>query len=248
MNANKKSQTIQSKPAKERTRKAAKTTKKATRKTTKSTTLASPKRDWPTAFAGLIRKYGKRKHPLDYETPYQLFVKVTLSAQSSDVQINSIAPAFFKTYPTFGSLLSAKPEDLFPLISSVRNFANKARWLCGAAKVIQNEKLPLTMEELTALPGIGRKSANVLLRELGGKTEGIVVDLHVLRVAPRLGISKEEVPAKVEADLMKALPERQWKQAGMCISFLGRDICRPKEPLCGECVMNEYCDFVRGKG
>ena len=204
------------------------------------------KTDWAEAFKPLLKKYKGKKHPLDYKNTYQLLVMVVLSAQDSDKHINQVAPEFFADYPDMASLAKAKPEDLQKHIGSVRNFGNKSRWLVTLAQKIKTDKnIPLTMEELTALPGIGRKSANVIMRESGVEAEGIIVDLHVVRVAPRIGIAKGTDPKKIEQELMVALPEKTWGEAGMAISFLGRETCRPTNPKHEECVMNNVCEYYK---
>jgi endonuclease-3 len=135
----------------------------------------------------LLKKYKGKKHPLEYRTVYELLVMVILSAQDSDRHINQVVPEFFKSYPNMAALAKASPGDLKPLIGKVRNFVNKSKWLVDLARKIKKDSaIPLTMEELTAMPGIGRKSANVIMREAGVKAEGVMVDLHVVRVAPRL--------------------------------------------------------------
>ena len=198
--------------------------------------------DWPAAIRPLLRKYKDRKHPLDYQNIYQLVALVVLSAQSSDAHINGLAPAFFTVFPDMHSLSTAKPESLFPYLKGVRNFAHKAKWLTGMGKEIKKDSdIPLTLEGLTALPGIGRKSANVILREAGRPAEGIIVDLHVVRVAQRLGIVNDDDPKKIEEKLMKILPEKEW-DAGMAMSFLGREICRPT-PECPVCLMKKVCRY-----
>jgi endonuclease-3 len=202
--------------------------------------------NWPKEFQPLLKKYKGKKHPLDYHSNYQLVVMVVLSAQDSDRHINKIAPDFFNAFPDMEALARATPEMVYPLVSSVRNFRNKTRWLLAiASQVGKDERIPKTLEELTALPGIGRKSANVIMREAGLKAEGIIVDLHVVRVAPRLGIAKGTDPKKIEQQLMDALPQKVWGEAGMAISFLGREICRPKNPKCSECVMNTVCEYYK---
>jgi len=135
---------------------------------------------------------------------------------------------------------------MIPYISKVRNFQTKASWLVEIAQIIKEDKnIPQTMEELVALKGIGRKSANVILRESGGKTEGIIVDLHVIRVAPRLGIATESKDGnKIEKQLMANLSEELWS-VGMPISFLGREICRPTNPKCSECILNADCNYYQ---
>ena len=114
-------------------------------------------------------------------------------------------------------------------------------------KIKEDKNIPLTMEGLTALPGIGRKSANVIMRESGIKAEGVIVDLHVLRVAPRLGIATGTDPKKIEKQIMEVVNEKDWGEIGMAISFLGREICRPTNPKCGECVMSTVCAFHNSK-
>lgn len=198
--------------------------------------------DWALAIRPLLKKYRNRKHPLDYQTIYQLVVMVVLSAQSTDEVINSIAPALFAAFPDMKALAKTNPEALYPYIHGVRNFAHKAKWLIAIAQQVKTDKdIPLSMDELTELPGIGRKSASVILRGAGSPAEGIIVDIHVIRVAPRLGITSETDPKKMEQQLMKILPQKEW-DAGMAMSFLGREICRPK-PLCEKCLMNKVCKY-----
>src|SRR5204863_4350085 len=125
-------------------------------------------------------------------------------------------------------------------------FANKSRWLMKlAAEIKEDKNIPLTMDELTALPGIGRKSANVIMRESGVKAEGIIVDLHVVRVAPRLGIATGTDPKKIEKQMMEVIPEKDWGEIGMAISFLGRETCRPTHPKHEDCVVREVCAYYK---
>lgn len=190
----------------------------------------------------LIKQYENRRHPLDYRNRYQLVVMVILSAQDSDKHINELAPAFFNLYPDIKSLALLKPEDLHLHFSSVRNFGNKCEWLIKLAQQVGNDdNIPSTLPELTKLPGIGRKSANVIIRESGVEAEGVIVDLHVVRVAPRIGVAKGTQPEKIEKQLMQALPREYWNNLGMAISFLGREICRPTNPKCDQCIMNQVC-------
>ncbi len=196
--------------------------------------------NWSVAIKPLLNKYKNTKHPLEYRSLYQLLVMVVLSAQDTDKNINNLAPEFFRAFPNMKSLLKANDRLLFPYISKVRNFANKANWLLTIAQTLKSDKnIPLSHDELTALKGIGSKSANVILREAGKKPEGVIVDLHVVRVAPRLGIAKGTDPKKIENQIKEVLPARQW-DAGMAMSFLGREICRPK-PLCEICLMRPVC-------
>lgn len=199
--------------------------------------------DWIKEIQPLLKKYKGKRHPLEYNSPYELIVAVVLSAQDSDRHINKLAPQFFAAFPDMTALSKATPEALFPFINDVRNFGNKTKWLLELANQIKdNKNIPTNLEALTALPGIGRKSANVILREMGLPAEGIIVDLHVVRVAPRLGIAKGTDPKKLEKQMMDVLPQKDW-DAGMAISFLGRETCRPTNPKCGECVMNKVCEY-----
>jgi endonuclease-3 len=203
--------------------------------------------DWAKALKPLFSKYGKRKHPLDYENKYQLLIVVILSARTSDKLINKLSPAFFKKFPSMKELSKVEPEDLFPYIHGVTNFVNKAKWITSIAKAVRDDAhIPATLDELTKLPAIGRKSANVIISESGGKAEGVIVDLHVLRVAPRLGIAKGTNPEKIEQQIMEKVPQRYWRAAGMGMSFLGREVCRPTNPHCEECVVNGVCEYYAG--
>lgn len=200
--------------------------------------------NWTKAIQPLIRKYKGKKHPLDYHNNYQLLVMVILSARDSDKHINQIAPALFKAFPDMQKLSKATPELLHPYIGKVRSFRNKAVWLVDLAKEVKQDKnIPLTLDALIELQGIGRKSANVILREAGAPAEGVMVDLHVVRVAVRLGISSSTDPKKIEKQVMDVLPQKYW-DAGMAMSFLGREICRPK-PECEICLMKNVCDYYQ---
>jgi endonuclease-3 len=202
--------------------------------------------DWPKDLEPILTKYQKRKHPLDYHNLYQLLVMVILSAQDSDANINTIAPELFKVFPNMESLAVSNIEALIPHIAKVRNYNTKAIWLIEIAQIIKkDESIPLTMEGLTALKGIGRKSANVILREAKIPAEGIIADLHVIRVAPRIGLITETTDGnKVEKQLMGILPKVIWGEIGMAISFLGREICRPK-PKCDICPINTICKYYK---
>jgi endonuclease-3 len=200
--------------------------------------------NWDIKLKPILKKYKGRKHPLEYQSTYQLMIMVVLSAQDSDANINNVTPPLFAKFPTLKSLAKTDIETLKTYISKVRNYPTKAGWLLEIAKTIKNdEDIPLTMQELTALKGIGRKSANVIMREAGKNAEGIIADLHVIRVAPRIGIIKESKDGnKVEKELMQVLPKKIWSEIGMAISFHGREICRPK-PKCEECELTDVCHY-----
>ena len=198
--------------------------------------------NWPEAVKPLLKKYKNEKHPLDYKSTYQLIVMVVLSAQDSDRHINKIAPELFEAFPNMKALSKATEKDLHTYINGVRNSDKKAQWLLQIASTIKDDKnIPYTLDALTALPGIGRKSANVILRESGKEPEGIMVDLHTVRVAPRLGIATGTDPKKIEKQMMDILPKNEW-DAGMAMSFLGREICRPT-PKCEICLMRPVCKY-----
>lgn len=202
--------------------------------------------NWEVILAPILEKYNHRKHPLEAKNTYQLLVMVVLSAQDSDANINKIAPALFENYPNIESLALSNLEALIPYVSKVRNFGTKANWLLEIAKIIKtDENIPLSMEGLTALKGIGRKSANVIMRESNVPAEGIIADLHVIRVAPRIGLIPETLDGnKAEKQLMQVLTKEIWGEIGMAISFLGREICRPK-PNCEVCVINSNCAYYK---
>lgn len=204
--------------------------------------------DWVEKLEPILTKYEGKKHPLEYHTIYQLLVMVVLSAQDSDANINKIAPTLFEGFPNMESLAASHINALIPYITKVRNFGTKASWLIEIAQTIKKDKnIPLTMEGLTALKGIGRKSANVILREAKVPAEGIIADLHVIRVAPRIGLITESKDGnKVEKQLMQILPKSIWGEIGMAFSFLGREICRPK-PHCDRCPINTICAYYKNE-
>ena len=203
--------------------------------------------NWIESLEPLMKQYDKRKHPLDYKSLYQLVVMVILSAQDSDKHINQLSPAFFEAYPSMNTLANATSDDLYRYINTVRNFSNKSGWLLKLAQIIgDDDNIPTTLVELTALPGIDRKSANVIIRESVSKAEGVIVDLHVVRVAPRIGIASGTQPEKIEKQIMSIVPQEKWNDIGMSLSFLGREICRPTDPKCTICSMNTVCNYYNG--
>ncbi len=170
---------------------------------------------------------------------------VVLSAQTTDNIVNQLAPELFKAYPDMQALSKASVETLIPFISKARNFRNKGKWLIAIANEVKKDSnIPLNLEQLIKLPGIGRKSANVLLRYAKAPAEGVIVDVHVVSVAPRLGIATGDDAAKIEKQIMEVLPQKEW-DAGMAMSFLGREICRPT-PECEKCLMNKVCAYYNG--
>lgn len=205
--------------------------------------------NWKEKLQPLLELYRGKKHPLNYQNLYQLMVMVVLSAQDSDANINKIAPGFFEVYPNLPSLAASNIPAISSQITKVRNFNTKASWLLEIAQTLQTDNnIPLTMESLTALKGIGRKSANVIMREMKAPAEGIIADLHVIRVAPRIGLSAEFKDGnRIEKELMKHLPPEIWGEIGMAISFLGRETCRPTNPKCEQCVVQPHCQYAHSK-
>jgi endonuclease III len=205
--------------------------------------------NWEQELQPLIQKYKGRKHPLAYQNLYQLLVMVVLSAQDSDANINKMAPLLFEIYPNIEELSYASIDQLMSHISKVKNYPTKASWLIEIAQTIKkDDNIPKTMEQLIALKGIGRKSANVMMREEGVDAKGIIVDLHVIRVAPRIGLVNEAKDGnKIEKQLMEMLPYNVWNEIGMALSFLGREICRPTNPKCNECVINKSCSYYNNQ-
>ncbi|MBI5215030.1 MAG: endonuclease III [Ignavibacteriae bacterium] len=202
--------------------------------------------NWLNAFKPLFKKYSARKHPLDHKSRYQLVVMVILSARTSDKSVNVAAEKLFQQFPTFASLSETTIEELYPFIKSIPGFRKKGEWLITLAKQVRTEEqIPHSQKELAKLPGIGRKSANVIMSESGDIMEGVIVDLHVLRTAPRIGIATGTNPEKIEKQLMEKIPQKYWKQLGMSLTFLGREICRPTNPKCTECPVNSVCEYFK---
>ncbi len=201
--------------------------------------------NWTEALQPLIEKYKGKKHPLDYNNIYELMVMVILSAQDSDANINKIAPNLFAAFPNLEALAATSLENLIPYVSKVRNFNTKANWLIEIAQTLKtNSAIPTNLPDLIALKGIGRKSANVIMHEMKAPAEGIICDLHDIRVAPRIGLAQESADGnKVEKQLMQLLPSEIWGEIGMAISFLGREICRPTNPKCSECPVQNDCQY-----
>lgn len=202
--------------------------------------------DWQKELQPLIDTYKGKKHPLHFQNPYQLVIMVILAAQDSDANINIISKPFFDEYPDFKSLSNSNPNNLIVYFSSVKNYPNKINWILDTASVLKDKTIPKRLDELVKLKGIGRKSANVILRETHQKPEGILVDLHVLRVVPRFGLTPENKDAnKIEKILMEKLPYSMWNDIGMAFSFLGRTICRPTNPKCTICPIHKNCGYFK---
>jgi len=204
--------------------------------------------DWAKALQPLTEKYSDGEHPLHYKNMYQLLIMILLAAQDSDAKVNEVTPALFKKYPDFKSLSKATAIELQQYLSKVRSFVKKSDWIVSIAEELKDKEFPLTMDGLVALKGIGRKSANIIMAEAGVEVEGIAVDLHVLRVVDRLGISHAKVGDKMEKEMMQVIPKKLWGEVGMALSRLGVDTCRPTDPKHDECILNRVCDYCNQHG
>ncbi len=181
---------------------------------------------------------------LDHRNPYELLCATILSAQSTDKMINTITPALFARYPDARALARAEPAEIEPLIFKSGFYRNKAKSLVGMARAVVERhggEIPSTMDELVALPGVARKTANVILGSAFRKNEGVVVDTHVSRCAARLGLTRETDPVKIETDLMRVLPREQWTDFAHRLIWHGRRVCHAKRPDCDACLLAPKC-------
>jgi endonuclease-3 len=215
------------------------------------------KRDRPTLrnakdrVVPIIRKL-KRQYPaarcaLDHTDPLQLLVATILSAQCTDVRVNMVTKDLFAKYRTADDYANADPDDLEDFIRSTGFFRNKTKSILGMAQALVERhggEVPSTMEELTALPGVGRKTANVVLGNAFGIDEGIVVDTHVKRISNRLKLTNKTDPEKIERDLVKIVPRTEWTMFSHLLIHHGRDICPARTPQCEICPVRPLCPSV----
>ena len=198
----------------------------------------------------LQARYGPVECFLDHENPFRLTISVMLSAQTTDAQVNKVTPELFRRWPTPEAMAAAPVEEVEEVIRPLGFYKTKAKHCVEASQMIVADfggEVPHTMDELTALPGVGRKTANIVLNVGFGIVEGIAVDTHVNRIAHRLALSPKthaDDPLKTEQDLLKIIPKEYWAQVNhQWISF-GREICRARGPLCGECPLADICPGV----
>ena len=199
-------------------------------------------------YCRLIEHYPDAHCALDFKTPFQLLVATILSAQCTDKRVNMVTPALFKKYKTPKAMAEANPEELEEMIKSTGFFRNKAKSLLGMSAAVADRyggKVPDEMDALVELPGVGRKTANVILGNAYDKNEGLVVDTHVGRVSGRLGLTKNTDPVKVEQDLMKLFPPEDWTMLSHLMIEHGRQICEARRPKCEECFLNDICPSSR---
>lgn len=181
---------------------------------------------------------------LKHENPYELAVATILSAQTTDEQVNEVTPELFRRCPSVEDLAEAEQKEVEEMVRSTGFFRNKSRNIIGFARGVVDEhdgEVPRSMRELTDLPGIGRKTANVILGNAFGIDEGVVVDTHVRRLSQRLGFTEEERPPKIEKDLMELFPEERWTQLAHLLIWHGRAVCDARKPLCEACCVNDLC-------
>lgn len=198
-------------------------------------------------YKKLEKLYQDAHCALNHKNPFQLLVSTILSAQCTDVRVNMVTPALFKRFANAKTMAGAKPSELEALIRSTGFFRNKAKSLKNASRVIMDEhggRVPDTMESLTALPGVARKTANVVLGNAFGKNEGIVVDTHVGRLSQRMGLTKHKDPKKIEQDLMKLFDRSTWALLAHLLIFHGRQVCSARSPQCETCQLIDLCRQV----
>ena len=199
----------------------------------------------------LDRRYGPVECFLDHENPFRLVISVLLSAQTTDAQVNKVTPELFRRWPTPEAMAGATPAEIAEVIKSLGFYKTKAKHCVETAQMIVADyggHVPADMKELVKLPGVGRKTANIVLNVSFGIVEGIAVDTHVNRIAHRLKLSPkthEKEPLKTEQDLLKILPKAYWRNVNHQWIKFGREICDARKPLCGECPLSDICPSVR---
>ena len=202
----------------------------------------------PEIYRRLSQAYPDAKCALDHRNPYELIVATILSAQCTDKRVNMVTPALFAKYPDAAALAVANPEELQEMIKSTGFFRNKTKSLLGMSSAVAEQHegaVPDTMEQLVKLPGVGRKTANVVLGNAFGREEGVVVDTHVSRLSNRLALSRQSDPVRIEQDLMALFPREQWTMLAHLLISHGREICDARRPLCEKCVVNDLCPSSR---
>jgi endonuclease-3 len=201
-------------------------------------------------LSNLKRLYPEATCSLNYQTPVQLLVAVILSAQCTDERVNKVTPALFARFPDAKSLAFAEREELETLIRSTGFYRNKAKNIQGACQKILKDfqgEVPKTMAELLTLPGVARKTANVVLAHAYGMIEGVTVDTHVKRLSNRLGLTTNNDPVKIERDLMALLPQPDWETFSISIIYHGRAVCKARNPACFSCQLASLCPTANSK-
>jgi endonuclease-3 len=240
--------------SKKTSKKSKKKSSPARPKTAKSVKKAKPRKaahaagTAPLRVAAILAKldeaYGNATCELKHENAFQLLISTILSAQCTDVRVNQVAETLYKKYPDPKAFVYATPSELEQDIRPTGFFRNKTKSVMGASKAILEKfggEVPRTMEEILTLPGVARKTGNVVLGTAYGITSGVVVDTHVLRLSNRLDLSRNEDPKKVEQDLMKIIPREKWIQFSHQLIWHGRRVCHARKPKCIECNMESLC-------
>jgi endonuclease-3 len=192
----------------------------------------------------LKKEYPEPKTALNFTSPFEMLVATILSAQTTDAHVNKVTETLFKKYRTVADYADVPLDTLRKDIRSINFYNNKAKNIHASAKIVIEKfgsKVPKTMEELTSLPGVARKTANIVLSNAYGINEGIAVDTHVKRLSQRLGLTKNEDPVKVEMDLIENTSKAEWGNISHLLIFHGRRICQAKKPKHGECVLYDIC-------
>jgi endonuclease III len=200
-------------------------------------------------YKRLLVVYPKPIVELNFTTPFELLVATIMAAQTTDKLVNTLTPALFKKYPTIKDMAEANIVDIGELIRKVNFFSNKAKNIKAAAQMIvekHNGRVPETMEELDSLPGVARKTANVVLGHAFGTASGIVIDTHGIRMSHRLGLSDQKTPEKIEKDLMELLPQDKWIAFGSMITLHGRHLCVSRPHACEDCPLGDLCPEYKG--
>ena len=196
-------------------------------------------------FAALDELFPQAQCALRHQNAFQLLVATILSAQCTDERVNKVTPELFRKFPTPQDFAVLRQPELEREIRSTGFFRNKAKNIIGAATKIVKDfggKVPQTMDDLLTLPGVARKTANVVLGTAFGIASGVVVDTHVFRITHRLKLSSQKTPEKVEQDLIKLVPQDRWISFGHQVIWFGRKICEARKPLCAECPLTSVCD------
>lgn len=191
--------------------------------------------------------YPKPKSALIHDNPWQLLVATILSAQATDKLVNTVTPALFQKFKTIQSFADAPVEAIDEMVRKVNFHNNKSKNIKAAAQMIMEKfhgGVPQTMEDLDSLPGVARKTANVILGDAFGKSEGIVVDTHVIRLSNKLGLTDQKDPVKIEQDLMKIVPKDQWRYFGHYLTYFGREYCPARSHTCEDCPLKELCPDI----
>jgi endonuclease-3 len=181
---------------------------------------------------------------LHWRTPYELLVATMLSAQCTDVRVNKVTPALFERFPDAAAAAAVEPEEVEPYIRSTGFFHNKAKAIVGASRLLMERhggEVPASMEELVELPGVARKTANVVLAVAFGINAGLTVDTHVRRLSQRLGLTLQNDPRRIEVDLMKLLPQSEWENLSIRLIVHGRTVCTARHPACDGCGIGDLC-------